>query len=675
MKDIRRIGLLLACVAIASVAGCQRAGDAPSERYLDVDAGGHRLHMLVVGEQGPTVVLESGWPGCGLGWDRVRGPVAQFARVVTYDRAGTGKSESGPLPRHAEQIARELHTALKNAALDPPYILVGQSLGGPYVRVFAKMYPDEISGMVLVDPTQPDACEPVEQVKEWLAAHCPEQLQRVEATLPSKVPPGYEIMLLSRIKRLEQGLADVPEPRQGRLRREWWAAIDNLPAVADTIASISPGARDEMKSAPDTFRQTVAARPLPQVPIILLAAGRPDMDMMQAMSPAFRELNRDNRLGSTSIVAHTKWVEDTPGAKLIVVRNSGHNIQSERPRVVIDAVREVVERANQRGNSDEPAARTTLGIDGTRFTINGKPTFLLGMSYYGALGAKDEFWKQDLDDMQAAGINWIRVWANWGAFENNVAAVDVEGRPREKYLERLKKLVQECDRRGMIVDVSLSRGNGVSGPPRLQTLEAHRRAVETLVSALKEERNWYLDLSNERNIQDKRFTSFEDLSELRALVRKRAADRLVTASHAGDITDEELRAYVNVVKVDFIAPHRPRQADSPGQTKQKTIDYLAAIKKLDRVVPVHYQEPFRRGYGFSPSVADYVTDLEAAIAGGAGGWCFHNGDTRDAKDGRPRRSFDLSEKRLFDQFDEVEKAATRRLGEFARPQSNDQSRQ
>ena len=356
MKPAKRIRLVLACIALAIGAGCHRGGETPKERYLDVDAGGHRLHMLVIGEKGPTVVLESGWPGCGLGWDRVRGPVARFAQVVTYDRAGTGKSDPGPLPRHAEEIARELHTALKNAGLDPPYILVGQSLGGPYVRVFAKMYPEDVCGMVLVDPTQPDACESVETVKEWLAAHCPEQLSRAEKTLPSKTPPGYEIMLLSRIKRLEQGLADVPEPRQGRLRREWWAAIDNLPAVADTIGSISPGARDEMLSAPETFRQTVAARPLPQVPIILLAAGRPDMDMMQAMSPAFRELNRDNRLGSTSIVAHTKWVEDTPGAKLIVVRNSGHNIQSERPQAVIDAIRDVVERSQRLRRPGNPPA-------------------------------------------------------------------------------------------------------------------------------------------------------------------------------------------------------------------------------------------------------------------------------------------------------------------------------
>jgi pimeloyl-ACP methyl ester carboxylesterase len=349
MKSSGRLTSLVALMALIPSAGCDRNGRAPQERFIDVDAGGHRLHMLVAGEAGPVVVLESGWPGCGLGWERVRGPVARFARVVTYDRAGTGKSEPGPLPRHAGQIARELRTALRNAALEPPYVLVGQSLGGPYVRVFARMYPDEVCGMVLVDPTQPDACEPVEQVKEWLAAHCPEQLARAESTLPTKVPPGYEILLLSKIKRLELCLAEIPEPRRSRLRREWWGAIDHLPPVQTTINSLSVGARVEMQAVPDTFRQTVAARPLPAVPIILLAAGRPDMDSTQAMSPAFRELNRDNRLGSTSIEAHTRWVEETPGAWLVAVRDSGHNIQTERPQPVIDAIREVVERARGRG--------------------------------------------------------------------------------------------------------------------------------------------------------------------------------------------------------------------------------------------------------------------------------------------------------------------------------------
>ena len=303
-------------------------------------------------------------------------------------------------------------------------------------------------------------------------------------------------------------------------------------------------------------------------------------------------------------------------------------------------------------------ASTRLGISDSRFTLNGKPAFLYGISYYAALGASEDFIRRDLDDVQRYGFNWIRVWANWRAFAAAAAAVDGEGRPIPAGLEKLKWLLEECDRRGLIVDVTLSRGNGATGPQRLQTQGAHRRAVETVVTALKPWRNWYLDLSNERNVQDNRFTSIEALKQLRELARRLDAALLVTASYGGDVPADELREYLRTVKVDFISPHRPREAQSPAQTEAKTKESLAQMKQDGRVVPVHYQEPFRRGYGkWNPKAEDFVADLRGALAGGAAGWCFHNGAEHEAPDGQPRRSFDLREKRLFDQLDDEERKA------------------
>ena len=313
--------------------------------------------------------------------------------------------------------------------------------------------------------------------------------------------------------------------------------------------------------------------------------------------------------------------------------------------------------------SAEARPSTVLGVRGSQFTVNGKPTFLSGISYYGALGASDEFIRRDLDDAQSAGFNWIRIWANWGSFSNDVSAVDAEGRPREEFLSKLGHIVRLCDDRGMLVDISLSRGNGVSGPPRLQTLEAHLRAVETLVTALKSRRNWYLDLSNERNIRDKRFTSFDDLKALRRRVRELDPDRLVTASHAGDLTRDDVREYLQSVGGDFLTPHRPRDAGSANETVRLTKFYLDAAKELGRVAPLHYQEPFRRGFGqYEPLAADFITDARNAKENGAAGWCFHNGDTRAAADGRPRRSFDLRDRRLFDALDAEERKAVEGLG-------------
>jgi hypothetical protein len=306
----------------------------------------------------------------------------------------------------------------------------------------------------------------------------------------------------------------------------------------------------------------------------------------------------------------------------------------------------------------QPAARTVLSTQDSQFTLNGKPAFLYGISYYGALGASEETVRRDLADMKRHGFNWLRVWATWAAFSNDVSTVDLEGRPREPFLKKLQWLVAECDRQNLVVDVSFSRGNGVTGPPKLQTQAAHRHAVETIVTALKPWRNWYLDLSNERNIKDQRFTSFKELGELCERAHALDAQRLVTASHAGDMSIDDLRAYLFTVRVDFLSPHRPRDASAARQTKEKSAEYLATMKQLGRVVPLHYQEPFRRGFGkWQPRAEDFVTDLNGARAGGAAGWCFHNGDSRAATDGQPRRSFDLRERRLFEQLDVEETKA------------------
>ncbi len=301
-------------------------------------------------------------------------------------------------------------------------------------------------------------------------------------------------------------------------------------------------------------------------------------------------------------------------------------------------------------------AATVLGVRGTHFTLGEKPVFLVGISYYGALGARDEFVRRDLDDMQRVGFNWVRVWATWAAFQNNVSAMDAQGKPQEPFMTRLEGLVAECDRRGMVVDITLSRGREPDG--LLPSAKALQRAVETLVRTLRSYRNWYLDMANERNIRDPRYVSFEDLKLLRERVKRLDPHRLVTASHGGDISPDDLRRYLFTARVDFITPHRPRNQRSPQQTAARTRKYLAEMKKLGRTVPVHYQEPFRRGFQprrWEPPAAAFIEDLEQSIRGGAAGWCFHNGDQKDRPGGKPRRSFDMRVQRLFDQFNPVER--------------------
>jgi hypothetical protein len=217
----------------------------------------------------------------------------------------------------------------------------------------------------------------------------------------------------------------------------------------------------------------------------------------------------------------------------------------------------------------------------------------------------------------------------------------------------------------MVVDVTFSRENGTTGGPRLQKLDQHERAVRTIVERLRPWRNWYVDLGNERNIGDARHVPFEDLKRLREVVREIDPKRLVTASHSSD--DEsfagDFEKYLRDVKVDFLSQHRPRREGTAQKTADGTKLYLDRVKAIGIVVPIHYDEPFRRGYtkGWEPTAEDFVRDLRGAVESGAAGWCFHNGAQVGPKDGMPRRSFDLREKRLYDQLDPVELEVTRRV--------------
>src|SRR4051794_38164306 len=144
--------------AVYQVVGTKRDRRAFPPPGQLVDVGGHRLHVYVQGATSgsPTVILEG---GAGLGsvtWGWVQPRIAETTRVVSYDRAGVGWSDRGPEPRDGLQIARELHAALQAAGIEGPHVLVGHSFGGLYVRMFADLYPDEVVGLVLVDPTHPD---------------------------------------------------------------------------------------------------------------------------------------------------------------------------------------------------------------------------------------------------------------------------------------------------------------------------------------------------------------------------------------------------------------------------------------------------------------------------------------------------------------------------------------
>ncbi len=135
-----------------------------------VDVDGRQIYLACEGEGGPTVVLEAGGRGNSGSWHLVQPFVADFTRVCAYDRAGAGYSESVSVNEHAEEIADELHGLLATAGVDGPYVLVGHSLGGILVRVFANRYLNEVAGMVLVDTGHGDPVARFQEVlteEEW----------------------------------------------------------------------------------------------------------------------------------------------------------------------------------------------------------------------------------------------------------------------------------------------------------------------------------------------------------------------------------------------------------------------------------------------------------------------------------------------------------------------------
>jgi len=214
-----------------------------------VAAGGHALSLLVGGEGTPTIVFEAGF-GAGLAsWSTVQSNIAKFARTVSYDRAGIGQSEAGPKPRAAKQIAGELHLALQNAGIGPPYVLVGHSFGGIYARVFADMYPKEVAGMVLIDPSQ-------EAFEDWTRTH--KEAQRpgrdeemakasqavrdesaqvsasYEQARAARVPAGIPVILLTATK--DETMPEAARKVWGEKHAEW---ISKVPGGKHVVAEKS----------------------------------------------------------------------------------------------------------------------------------------------------------------------------------------------------------------------------------------------------------------------------------------------------------------------------------------------------------------------------------------------------------------------------------------------------
>jgi len=298
----------------------------PPGKLVNVD--GYRLHLNCRGQGSPTVVIEAGAADCSLAWGPVQREVARFTRVCTYDRAGLGWSERSPQPRTAHNLVEDLHTLLARSGVKPPYVLVGHSLGGLFVRLYAHEHPDQVAGMVLVDAVHeelflryPEAFNSLRQrglkPMAWFLRLGQMTVAAGAFALAPKLYP-------------QQMLSFVPEEA-----RETYLGI--MSADAKCLAAV----REEYGAVDDYHASVRAAHitSLGDIPLIVLSHGQ-----TQRVPGLSEEVNQQKE--QTEQQMQVELAAQSSRGKRIVAEKSGHLIQLDQPELVIDAIRQVVEAAH-----------------------------------------------------------------------------------------------------------------------------------------------------------------------------------------------------------------------------------------------------------------------------------------------------------------------------------------
>ena len=285
-------------------------------RLVDV-GGGRRIQIDCRGAGSPTVVLESGLDNYGsLSWAAVHDAIATRNRVCAYSRAGIMWSDPVAAPFDSRRVASDLHAALLGAGEHSPWVLVGHSLGGPYITTFTQQYPDEVAGLVFVDATHPD------------------QFTRYEAAVGKSIQPTATLARVGAAAAWTGLLRLLPTAPQSA---SWPIVLTSvapafLPTSLDELA-------DELDALDSTLARAGAGRALGDRPVVVLSAGR----VQSAEQLALSGLSADK--GAPLLAAHlalaaymATW---SSRARLEVVRDASHYIQFDRPDAVVSAVTEV----------------------------------------------------------------------------------------------------------------------------------------------------------------------------------------------------------------------------------------------------------------------------------------------------------------------------------------------
>lgn len=276
-----------------------------------VDIGGYRLHLYCLGEGSPTVILDALQPGTVSDWVWVQPEVARTTRVCAYDRAGLGWSDAGGEPRDALMNTVELHTLLQNAGVTPPYILVGHSLGGAYARVYAGQYPNEVSGMVLIDASHPDF---------WQRAGLPEGAG-LDRGLLALGPLVARFGLLHFIS-FAQVDPDLPVRQQEELR-----AFYTTPKFAENSRVVD-------LAFPDILAQARAVTSLGAIPLVVLTTGE-----INRAETVENQLLRELQVELSQLSTNSSYRAEDGATHTTLITNQQH------AQAVITAISDVLEAA------------------------------------------------------------------------------------------------------------------------------------------------------------------------------------------------------------------------------------------------------------------------------------------------------------------------------------------
>jgi pimeloyl-ACP methyl ester carboxylesterase len=331
---MHRLLWLLLLIPVLPAAGMlyQRLGALKDRRRFLVrgslfDVGEDRqMYLSQKGTGSPTIIFESGIAATSQNWAHVQQLVSTLTRTVTYDRGGLGWSSASNSDRTPSNIVRELRTLLQLARVPPPYILVGHSFGGLVVRRFAAEHPDEVLGVVLIDPMRPEEWPPFNASQRGMlergirlagiAVSCALfGLARLVIT-SLLCRSGRTSRISSRIfsRAAGQHILDRITSEIGKMPREVWpivAAHWSTPQFYRSLAA-------HLRAVPASVREMQTMKPIEDIPVLLFTAG----DAEPFSSDALR------RIGSST--------------QQIIAANSGHWIHLDEPDLVLEAIRSMI---------------------------------------------------------------------------------------------------------------------------------------------------------------------------------------------------------------------------------------------------------------------------------------------------------------------------------------------